>query len=68
VGIFAIIVPLFGSPVTLAVSQANLSLLCTQKIPFPARVVTANTIRQAGNLGGLGDQARRLEPSPLSRS
>jgi hypothetical protein len=28
------------------------------KNPFPARVATANTIRQAGNMGGFGDQAR----------
>jgi hypothetical protein len=37
VGIFAVIVPLFRSPVTLAVSQADFSLPSLHpKIPFPA--------------------------------
>ncbi len=51
-GIFAGIVPLFRSPVTLAVSQADFSLPSLHpKIPFPATGSTSNTIRQPGNIG-----------------
>jgi hypothetical protein len=64
VGIFAGIVPLFRSPVTLAVSQADFSLPSLHpKIPFPAAVATANAVRQPGNIGSFGrPKVRRFEP------
>jgi hypothetical protein len=60
------IVPLFRSPVTLAVSSADFSLPSLHpKIPFPAAVAKANTVRQPGNIGSFGrPKARRFEPGP----
>ena len=62
-GIFAGIVPLFRSLVTLAVSQADFSLPSLHpKIPFPAAgFSTANTGRQLGNSGS-GGQKRHFGP------
>ena len=56
VGIFASIVLLFWSPLTLAVSQADFSLPSPHpKIPFPAVGFTsAKAARELGNLGPNG--------------
>jgi hypothetical protein len=69
VGIFADIVsalPLFRSPVTLAVSQADFSPPSLHpKIRFPrGRVSTANTVRQLGNLEGW--EAKSYVSNPVS--
>ena len=69
-GIFAGIIPLFRSLVTLAVSQADFSLPSLHpKIPFPAAGFRRPiTVRRPGRLGVWGGQKRRFEPGPqLSR-
>jgi hypothetical protein len=61
VGIFAGIVLLFQSPVTLAVSQADFSLPSPHpKIPFPAVGLTAD--KAVGNSGILGAFWAKTDP------
>ena len=66
VGIFAGIVPLFRSLVTLAVSQADFNLPSLHpKIPFPAAgFPTANSVRQPRNIGGLGRRRTPFQAGP----
>jgi hypothetical protein len=64
VGIFAGIVPLFRSPVTLAVSQADFlaSRLCIQKFRSPRQGFNGRRRSAAGDFGRLGrPKARHFE-------
>jgi len=70
VGIFASIVLLFRSPVTLAVSQADSSLPSPHpKIPFPAVALTAaKALRELGKLESFWGQNGPFEPALIAGS